>query len=71
MPGLGFGLLYIGSILIILSAAVFFINKMPLLGKLPGDILIKRKNFTFFLPLTSMFLLSILVAGVLKLLGKA
>jgi hypothetical protein len=64
------GLLYIGSILIILSAAVFFINKLPLLGKLPGDILIQKKNFTFFLPLTSMLVLSALVALVLKLLGK-
>ena len=71
MAGLGFGLLYIGSILIILGAAVFLIDKVPFLGKLPGDILIQKKNFTFFFPLTSMCVLSVLVAVILKLLGKA
>ena len=71
MPGLGLGLLYIGSILIILGAAVFLIDKVPFLGKLPGDILIQKKNFTFFFPFSSMLVLSVLIAGVLKLLGKA
>ncbi len=48
--------------------------RMSWLGKLPGDILIRRENFTFYFPLaTSLllsFLLSLILFLVLKLTGK-
>ena len=62
MSGLGVGLFYLGSILIILGAAVFFVDKIPFLGKLPGDIYIKKGNLTVFIPFTSMLLLSVIVS---------
>lgn len=40
------------------------------LGRLPGDILIRRENFTFYFPLTTMILISIVVTLVLRFLQK-
>jgi hypothetical protein len=39
-----------------------FAGKIPLLGKLPGDIRIERENFSFFFPLGTCLLLSLLVS---------
>lgn len=35
---------------------------IPFLGKLPGDIIIQRKNFTFYFPIVTSILLSILLS---------
>ena len=50
----------IGIILMFLSRF-----NIPLLGKLPGDILIRKKNFIIYLPLTTSVLLSIILSVVL------
>ena len=39
--------------------------KIPYLGKLPGDIHIKRKNFTIYFPLTTSIIVSIIVSIIL------
>jgi len=59
-------LLIIGGILLIIIGAFFlFGDKIPFIGKLPGDIFIKRKNFTFYFPIATSVLLSILISLVL------
>ena len=55
-------LIALGMVLIVLGIAVTFFNKIPGLGKLPGDILIKRENFTFYFPLTTCILISIVLS---------
>jgi hypothetical protein len=45
-------------------------GKISWIGRLPGDILIKKKNFTFYFPLATSILLSILLSLILYLLGK-
>jgi len=37
-------------------------GKIPGIGRLPGDILIKRENFTLFIPVTTCLLLSLLLS---------
>ncbi len=39
-----------------------FLDKIPYLGKLPGDILIQKKNFTFYFPLATSILISIILS---------
>ena len=52
-----FGLLFfIGGILL----TVF--GKIPWFGKLPGDILIKKENVTFYFPLATSILISIMLS---------
>jgi len=64
MQEIGKTLIVFGLILIGVGALLTFFNKIPLLGKLPGDILIQKKNFTFYFP----FMTSILISIVLSLL---
>jgi hypothetical protein len=70
MSVLGRALLYIGSILIILGAAVVFIDKIPFIGKLPGDFLIKYKNVTIFFPLMTILVLSLILSAILNISRK-
>jgi hypothetical protein len=63
---LGFGAL--GKLLIMLGAFVILIGlllligeKIPWIGRLPGDIIIRKKNFTFYFPLTTSILISIIL----------
>ena len=44
-------LIIVGAALVAVGLAMLGIQKLPFLGKLPGDILIKRENFTFYFPL--------------------
>jgi hypothetical protein len=72
MPGNGLGKLLIvcGGVLIIVGAAVVLLGKIPWLGRLPGDIYIERRNFTFFFPLTTSILISVILSLVVYLLSR-
>jgi hypothetical protein len=50
-----------GVILIVLGLLLLFAPHLPWLGKLPGDILIKKENFKFYLPITTCILISLLL----------
>ena len=63
-------IIILGIVLVILGIVMFGIQKLPFGGKLPGDILIKRENFTFYLPLTTCVIISIVVGFILYLVGK-
>lgn len=62
LVGLGIALL---GLLIWLSG-----NKLNWFGHLPGDIRVERPNFSFYAPLMSMLLLSILLSAVLWLIRR-
>jgi membrane protein implicated in regulation of membrane protease activity len=68
--GLGKLLILLGGILIIIGAATVLVGKLPWLGRLPGDIYVERRNFTFFFPLTTSILVSAILSLVLYLLSK-
>jgi hypothetical protein len=59
-----------GIILVVAGILIQFSDKIPYLGKLPGDIRIERENFTFYFPIVSCILISILVSIVLFLISK-
>lgn len=65
MTGLGKTLIYIGIVLIILGLIVSVAGKIPWLGHLPGDITIQRDRFTFYFPLTTCILISVIITLVL------
>ncbi|MES9994166.1 MAG: DUF2905 domain-containing protein [Candidatus Thiodiazotropha sp.] len=46
-----------------------WIGKFPI-GRLPGDIVVERENFRFYLPLTSMLLVSALISAILWLFRR-
>jgi len=59
----------LGVVLLIAAGGFYLISRINLpLGKLPGDILISRENFTCLVPLTSSLLISILLTILINLL---
>lgn len=60
----------LGVFLIVIGVILLFIGKVPFLGKLPGDVLIKKEHFTVYVPLTTGIIISILISLVLYLIGK-
>jgi len=66
---LGKLLIVLGSIMVVVGVVLFFFNRIPFLGKLPGDILIQKKNFTFYFPIVTSIVLSILLSLVFYLIN--
>jgi len=68
----GFGkiLIFFGVILVTIGILFVFSGKIPWLGKLPGDIYIKKDNFTFYFPLATSIFLSIILSLILLFIGK-
>jgi hypothetical protein len=59
-------LIVAGIGLAVLGGLVLLAARVPFLGRLPGDILVQRDNFTFYFPLVTSILLSILLTIVLN-----
>jgi len=67
---MGKWLIIFGIILIILGLIFVFIDKIPFLGRLPGDIRIEKKNFVFYFPITTSILLSLLLTIILNIIFR-
>jgi hypothetical protein len=70
MNELGRLLLILGVILAAAGLVLMFADRIPFVGRLPGDILVKKKNFTFYFPLATMILLSIILTIIINLLTR-
>lgn len=55
-------LVFVGFLLILIGAVFLLSPKIPFLGKLPGDIYIRKENFTFYAPIGTCFLISIILS---------
>lgn len=67
---LGRWLIMMGGLLIVIGAVLLLANRIPGWGRLPGDIVIERDNFTFYAPLGTMIVLSILLTLILNLAAR-
>jgi len=70
VSGLGRFLILAGVILIAAGIVVTFAPRLPWLGKLPGDIHIRRENFSFYFPLATCLLISALLSLILWLFRR-
>jgi thiosulfate reductase cytochrome b subunit len=70
MAGLGKSLIIFGLIIIVFGIIITCAGKIPWLGRIPGDIQIKRDNFTFYFPLATCILVSVIVSLLLWLLKR-
>ncbi|MCL2336967.1 MAG: DUF2905 domain-containing protein [Firmicutes bacterium] len=59
-----------GVMLILVGGLLMLAGKFTSLGRLPGDILVQRGNFTFYFPLATMVLVSLLMTIVVNLLFR-
>jgi hypothetical protein len=68
MGDLGKLLMAVGIFLTLLGALITLLSKFPLpLGNLPGDIKIERDNFTFYFPIASSILISLILTALLNI----
>ncbi len=61
MEVIGKILLIAGGIIVILGLMLVFSQHIPFFGKLPGDIFIKRDGFSFYFPIVTLLILSLLI----------
>jgi uncharacterized membrane protein YidH (DUF202 family) len=70
MTGLGKLLIASGIVLVLVGVAVLAAGRVPWLGRLPGDIMIRRDNFTLYIPLASSLILSVVISLLMYLLRR-
>ncbi len=70
LGALGKTLMFLGALIFVLGGLLILGGKVPSIGKLPGDFLIQRKNFSLYFPLGTSILLSILLTFILSLLAN-
>jgi hypothetical protein len=70
MGGIGRILIYLGLLLVVFGVIFSLIGRIPWLGHLPGDITIERERFTFYFPLATCLIISVVLSLVLYLLRR-
>jgi hypothetical protein len=63
-------LISIGLLLAILGVIFTFGNKLPFVGRLPGDIAVERKNYSFYFPVATCIIISVIMSSILWLFSK-
>ena len=63
-------LVLLGIILAAIGALILLAGRVSWIGRLPGDILIQKKNFTFYFPLATSILVSIVLTLLFWLMGR-
>jgi hypothetical protein len=54
-------LIVIGLVIVVVGVAWPWLGQLPI-GRLPGDLVIERENFRFYLPITTMVIVSLLAS---------
>ncbi len=70
MAPIGKFLIVVGLVVVGAGLLLLLSDKVPWLGRLPGDITIKRDNFTFYFPLATCILISVIVSLILWFFRK-
>jgi hypothetical protein len=63
-------LIAFGLLVVLAGVVLVLVGRVPWIGRLPGDIHIRRGNFTFYFPLATSLLLSLVLTLVFYLLGR-
>jgi hypothetical protein len=70
MSDLGRVLLVLGIAIAVIGALLMFAGRIPWIGRLPGDIHVQRGNWTFYFPLATSIVVSVLLTLLLWLFGR-
>jgi hypothetical protein len=69
MGDVGKLLIAVGVITVIVGLVLFLASKTSL-GRLPGDLVVRRENFTFIFPLASCIIISVVLSLIVWLLSR-
>jgi len=70
MDSLGRMLILLGVILALVGGLLLLTGKIPFLGRLPGDIVIRREHWSLYFPLTTSIVISILLTLLFSLFSR-
>jgi hypothetical protein len=70
MAPIGKFLIVVGLVVVGAGLLLLLSDKIPWLGRLPGDLTIKRDNFTFYFPLATCIVISVIVSLILWFFRK-
>ena len=70
LGGLGKSLIIFGVILVGIGLILTLADKIPCIGKLPGDIYIKRERFNFYFPIVTCIIISLILTLLFSLFRK-
>ncbi len=59
-----------GVVLIAVGVLFLVLGRIPVIGRLPGDLVIRRDNITIYIPLATMLLISLLLTIILNLIFR-
>lgn len=69
MP-IGKTLMLFGAMLLFLGLLISLKVQIPWFGKLPGDIAVKKENFSFYFPFTTCLVISVVLSLIFRFLKK-
>jgi hypothetical protein len=67
---IGKALIAFGLLIALAGVVLVLAGRVPWIGRLPGDIHIQRGNFTFYFPLATSLLLSVVLTLIFYLVGR-
>jgi hypothetical protein len=67
---LGRALVIFGAVIVVIGGVLMLADKLPFIGRLPGDIMVKKGNFTLYAPLMTGLILSLLLTLALNLWAR-
>lgn len=70
LGSLGKILIIIGAVIAVIGLLLTLGDKIPWIGRLPGDIYIKRERFTFYFPLMTSIIISLILTLIFALFRK-
>lgn len=70
MDSLGKTLILLGVVVAVVGGLLLLAGKLPFLGRLPGDILVRRENWSFYFPLGTSLLISLVLSLLFWLFGR-
>ncbi|MEA2678506.1 MAG: hypothetical protein QOK03_228 [Candidatus Binataceae bacterium] len=70
MEPLGKSLVLIGISIVLIGVLMWGLSSIPYIGRLPGDIYVRRGNFTFYFPLATCILISIIATILFSLMRR-
>lgn len=68
LSDLGKALLLVGGAIVVLGVLLLVLGRVPFLGRLPGDIAVRRGNTSFYFPIVTCLVLSVILTVVVNII---
>lgn len=70
MSDIGRALVIVGVVIAVVGVMLMLVGRVPWIGRLPGDIYIRRGNWSLYFPLATSLLLSVILTLIFWLIGR-